>query len=51
MCKKEEKCEFKNNLKGCVLKHIGKAREYISKGKFKEVDIELSYVEKHLKET
>ena len=48
MCK-EEKCEFENNLKDCALKHIDKAREYISKGKFREADIELSYVEKHLK--
>ena len=51
MCKEEEKCEFEHDLKGCALKHIGKAREHISRGKFEYADVELNYVEKHLKET
>ena len=51
MCKKEEeKCELRNDLKGCALKHIGEARKLISKGKVEDADTELSYAEKHLKE-
>ena len=50
MCKKEEKCELRNDLKGCALKHIGEARKLISKGKVEHADTELSYAEKHLKE-
>ena len=51
MCEKEEKCEFEEDLKGCALKHISEARKLISKGKFEDADVELSYAEKHLKET
>jgi len=51
MAKEEWKCEFEHDLKGCALKHISKARDLISKGKIEEADVELSYVEKHLKET
>ena len=51
MCKEEKKYEFKENLKGCALKHINEACKLISKGKFEEVDTQLSYAEKHLKET
>jgi hypothetical protein len=51
MCKEEAECNFKNNLKGCALKHISKARNLISNGKFEEADIELSYAETHLSET
>ena len=51
MCKKEEKCQFEDDLKGCALKHISEARKLISKGKFENADVELSYAEKHLKET
>ena len=51
MCKKEERCEFEHDLKGCALKHISEARKLISKGKFEDADVELSYAEKHLKET
>lgn len=51
MCKEEEKCEFEHDVKGCSLKHISKAREFISKGRFEDADAELSYAEKHLKET
>ena len=50
MCKEEDKCEFEHDVKGCALKHISKAREYISKGMFEDADVELNYVEKHLKE-
>ena len=50
MCKKEKKCLFEDDLKGCALKHIGEARKLISKGKFEDADVELSYAEKHLKE-
>lgn len=50
VCKKEEKCEHRNDLKGCALKHIGEARKLISKGKVEDADAELSHAEKHLKE-
>ena len=50
MCKKEERCELRNDLKSCALKHIGAARELISKGKIEDADAELSYAEKHLTE-
>lgn len=50
MCKQEEKCEFKDDLKGCALKHIQQARKLISEGKVEDADTELSYAEKHLKE-
>jgi len=51
MCKREDKCELRNDLKGCALKHIGAARKLISKGKIEDADAELSYAEKHLKES
>jgi hypothetical protein len=50
MCREEKKCEFKEDLKGCALKHIGEARKLISKGKFEEANAQLLYAEKHLKE-
>ncbi len=50
MGKKEERCELRNDLKGCALKHIGAARKLISKGEIEDADAELSYAEKHLKE-
>jgi hypothetical protein len=51
MCKKEEERKFEEDLKPCALKHIGEARNLISKGKFEDADVELSHAEKHLKET
>jgi hypothetical protein len=51
MCKEEANCDFRNDLKGCTLKHISEARKLISKGKFEEADLELSYAERHLSET
>ncbi len=51
MCEKEEGCEFEDDLKGCTLKHIGKARSLISEGRFEGADLELSYAENHLKDT
>jgi Na+-translocating ferredoxin:NAD+ oxidoreductase RnfE subunit len=50
MGKKEERCALRNDLKGCALKHIGAARELISKGKIEDADAALGYAEKHLKE-
>jgi len=29
MCKEKEKCEFKDYLKGCALKHRGEAFKFI----------------------
>jgi len=51
MCKEEAKCDYRNDLKGCALKHIGEARKLIAKGKFEEADLELSYAESHMKES
>jgi len=51
MCKEESKCDFENDPKGCALKHISEARKLISKGRFEETDVELSYAERHLSET
>ena len=50
MCK-EVKCDYRNDLKGCALKHISEARKLIAKGKFKEADLELNHAESHIKET
>ncbi len=50
MCKQEKECEYKNDLRGCALKHISQARTFIAKGKYEEADNELDYAEKHLKE-
>ena len=44
------KCEFEDDLRGCALKHIGEARKLISKGDPKGADLQLSYIEKHLKQ-
>jgi len=52
MCKETscKECEFVEDLKGCATKHVGEARRLISKGDPKGADLQLSYVEKHLKE-
>ncbi len=43
MCKKEkEKCEFKDDSKGCALKHISKARELLSKGDVEGADLDIN---------
>jgi hypothetical protein len=51
MCKEEAECDFRNDLKGCALRHIGEARKLISKGKFEEADLKPSYAARHLSET
>jgi len=52
MCKDKtrEECVFKDDLKGCALTHIAKARELIAKGEIKAAEQELMRVEEHLKE-
>jgi len=52
MCKDKtrEECEFKDDIKGCALKHISKARELISRGEIEAAEQELRHVEEHLKE-
>lgn len=52
MCRETEckKCEYAEDLKGCTAKHVGEARRLFSKGDPKGADLELSYLEKHLKE-
>ena len=52
VCKEVEckKCEYAESLKGCATKHVGEARGLISEGDVKGADLQLSYVEKHLKE-
>ena len=52
MCREGEckKCKYVENLKGCAAKHVGEARRLISNGDSVEADLQLSYVETHLKE-
>jgi hypothetical protein len=50
MCKKDDTCELRSDLKGCALKHIGAARKWIAKGRIEDADAELGSAEKHLKE-
>lgn len=52
MCREVEckKCEYAEDLKGCATKHIGEARRLISEDDVKGADLQLSYVERHLKE-
>lgn len=51
MCKEKEKsCTYRDDAKGCALKHMAKARELISEGKYEEADTMLGYSEDHLKE-
>lgn len=52
MSEKEKcrRCEFQDDLRGCALKHIGEARKLISKADPKGADLQLSYVERHLRE-
>ncbi len=50
---RKEKCkkyEFEDDLRGCVLKHVGEARKPISKGDIRAADIQLGHVERHLRE-
>jgi len=51
MCKEEAKCDLRNDLKGCALKHISEARKLISEGRSEEADVELSHAERHLSDT
>jgi hypothetical protein len=52
MCREVEckTCEYAENLKGCTEKHVGEARKLISKGDPEGADLQLSYIERHLKE-
>ena len=52
MCREIEckKCEYAGNLEGCAVKHVSKAHRLISKGDQEGADLQLSYLEKHLKE-
>lgn len=43
-------CEYAEDLKGCAAKHVGEARRLIAKGDQKGADLQLSYLEGHLKE-
>jgi len=45
-----KKCRYAEDVKGCATKHIREARRLIAEGDVKEGDLQLSYVEKHLKE-
>lgn len=45
-----KKCEYAEDLKDCVVKHIGEARRLLSQDDVRGADLQLSYVEKHLKE-
>lgn len=48
--KKCHRCEFKDDLRGCALKHVEEARRLISEGDLKGAILQLSYVERHLRE-
>ena len=52
MCREIEckKCEHVGNVKDCAAKHVSEARRLISKGDQKGADLQLSYLERHLKE-
>ena len=52
MCGETEcnKCEYSEDLKGCVTKHVGEARKRIAEGNSEGADLQLNYLEKHLKE-
>lgn len=45
-----KRCEYAEDLRGCAAKHIGAARRLISEGDVKGADLQLSSLEKHLKE-
>ena len=45
-----KKCEYAEDLRGCVAKHVGEARKLIAEGKLEGDALQLSYFEKHLKE-
>jgi hypothetical protein len=50
MCQSQRECVYKNDAKGCALKHITKARQLLSEEKTAEADDMLRYAEDHLKE-
>ncbi len=53
MCKEKPcvECEYKEDLKGCVKKHITSARKLLDEGKIEEAKAHLASLENHLKET
>ncbi|MFX1476433.1 MAG: hypothetical protein ACFFCO_13330 [Promethearchaeota archaeon] len=42
-------CEYEEDTRGCVLKHVGNARKLLAQGDIKGADQQLSCVERHLK--
>ena len=46
MCKK---CDYAEDFKGFAAKHVGEARRLISKGDPEGADLQLGYLERHLK--
>ncbi|MCS7385154.1 MAG: hypothetical protein NDF55_00245 [archaeon GB-1867-005] len=42
-------CEYKDDLRSCVKKHIEAARKLLDQGKIEEAKAELESLEKHLK--
>jgi hypothetical protein len=44
-----QECEHANDLKGCTLKHISKARELLASGDTAGADHQLRCAETHLK--
>jgi len=53
MCKEKPcvECECKEDLKGCVKKHVASARKLLDEGKIQEAKAHLANLENHLKET
>jgi len=53
MCKEKPcvECEYEEDLKGCVKKHVASARKLLDEGKIEEAKAHLASLEKYLKET
>ena len=45
-----KQCRYAEDLKGCATKHIKEARRLFAEGEVEAGDLQLSHVEKHLKE-
>ena len=52
MCKEKTcvECEYKEDLKGCVKKHVASARKLLDEGKIEEAKAHLASLENHLRE-
>ena len=53
MCKEKTcvECQYKEDLKGCVTKHVTTALKLLNEKKIEEAKAELTSLETHLRET